>query len=58
MDTLVDAGLVPDTSKWKYRPPPNVSMGFPRLSLPVKYSSNVGRGGGVLMLCMPSLLNL
>lgn len=24
MDTLVDAGLVPDTSKWKYPTSPNV----------------------------------
>ncbi|CBJ33512.1 DNA primase [Ectocarpus siliculosus] len=27
MDTLVDAGLVPDTSKWKYRPSPNDARG-------------------------------
>ena len=27
MDTLVDAGLVPDTSKWKYPTSPNVRTG-------------------------------
>ncbi len=26
MDTLVDAGLVPDTSKWKYPTSPTVSI--------------------------------
>lgn len=54
MDTLVDAGLVPDTSKWKYPTSPTVSISLhlsANISVVVFHVSLYATRGAESMVC-------